>query len=84
MSNRLYVHVPIRLLIDHDDVSEIRAGAFATKQEAQQVLEHWRAEGHTSPMGIRSLPIWGTAAEWIAAGAIPASGVPDDMVQPVG
>jgi hypothetical protein len=77
VSNRLEVHVPIRLAIDHDGIGEVRAGAFATKWEAQQVLEHWRSLGYTSPMAIRTLPVWGTAAEWIAAGAVAASGEPE-------
>lgn len=76
MSKQLEVHVPIRLMFEGDEISEVRAGAFATREEAEQVLEHWRAAGHTDPMGIRTLPVWGTAAAWIAAGAVPASGDP--------
>lgn len=82
MSERLEVHVPIRLAIEHTDVAEVRAGAFATKAEAQKVLDYWRAVGHTSPMAIRTLPVWGTADEWIAAGAIAASGEPEPEAVP--
>ena len=78
MSNQLEVHVPIRLVVDHDDIAEVRAGAFATRDEAAKVLDHWRGLGYTSPMGIRTLPVWGTAAEWILAGAVPASGAPEN------
>jgi hypothetical protein len=78
VSNRLEVHVPIMLALDHDDIAEVRAGAFATRAEALKVLDHWRALGHMSPMAIRTLPVWGTAAEWIAAGAVPASGALQD------
>ncbi|MEV5001694.1 hypothetical protein [Nocardioides sp. LML1-1-1.1] len=76
MSDQLEIHVPIRLVLDGDDVGEVRAGAFASREEAERVLEHWRAAGHRSPMGVRILPVWGTAADWIAAGAVPASGDP--------
>lgn len=76
MSEQLEIHVPIRLVFDDDDVTEVRAGAFPTRAEAERVLEHWRADGHRSPMAVRTLPVWGTAAEWIAAGAVPASGDP--------
>ena len=81
MSERLEVHVPLRLAIEHDGIAEVRAGAFATHAEAVKVLDHWRALGYTCPMAIRTLPVWGTAAEWIEAGAVPASGVPqgDDV-----
>lgn len=76
MSHEIHVHVPIRLEFEGDDVSEVRAGAFATREEAENVLEYWREAGHRSPMGVRTLPVWGTAADWIAAGAVPASGDP--------
>lgn len=76
MSDQLEVHVPLRLDFEGSDAVEVRAGAFATREEAEKVLEHWRALGSRSPMGVRTLPVWGTAAEWIAAGAVPASGDP--------
>lgn len=78
MSNRLEVHVPLRLAIEHDGIAEVRAGAFATHAEAVKVLDHWRALDYTCPMAIRTLPVWGTAAEWIEAGAVPASGLSQD------
>ena len=81
-SDRIEVHVPIRLAIEKTDIAEVRAGAFATRAEAQLVLEYWRSIGHTRPMAIRSLPGYATADEWIAAGAVAANGEP--VPEPVG
>ena len=77
MPDPLMVYVPIRLVITRSEVDEVRAGAFATRQEALAVLEHWRLTGHTAPMAVRSLPVWASATEWITGGAPAASGDPD-------
>lgn len=77
MSTPLQVYVPVRLAITQSEVEEVRAGAFATRQEALDVLEHWRRTGHTAPMAVQSMPVWGSAAEWMATEGTTASGEPD-------
>ena len=50
--------------------------AFATHEEAEKVLDYWRSHSHNSPMAIRTLPVYATATEWAAAGAVDPNGVP--------
>lgn len=71
------MYVPVRLAITQSEVAEVRAGAFATRQEALDVLEHWRRTGHATPMAVQSMSVWGSAAEWIASDVTTASGEPD-------
>lgn len=77
MSTPLMVYVPVRLAITQSEVAEVRAGAFATRQEALDVLEHWRRTGHAAPMAVHSMSVWASAAEWIATEGTATGGEPD-------
>ena len=54
------------VLIDGDDNIFYQAGAFPKEQEAQKVLDIWRAEGRTEEMAINIVSIYETAEEWLA------------------
>jgi hypothetical protein len=59
------VYEPV--LIDGDDNICYQAGAFPTGQEAQKVLDIWRAEGRTEEMAINIVSVYETAEAWLAA-----------------
>jgi hypothetical protein len=59
------VYEPV-LTSDGDGNISYQAGAFPNEQEAQKVLDIWRAEGRTEEMAINIVHIYETAEEWLA------------------
>jgi hypothetical protein len=57
------IYEPVLLNEECMDV-EYQGGAFETWDEAQAVLDIWRAEGCTQEMAVNAVPLFRSVEEW--------------------